>query len=65
MNTPNRQEAFNFAEKLADLNLTPSQRQQALGAMQTADLFVDAVLAVSGGLRRIAEALALKPSLKA
>lgn len=65
MHTTNRQEALNFAEKLAELNLTPSQREQALGAMKTADLFVDAVLAVAGGLRRIAEALALKPSLKA
>ena len=37
MNTGNRIAAFNFEQRLADLNLSPAQRTQALDAMRAAE----------------------------
>ena len=64
MSTSNRQESFTIEEKLANLNLTSAERNQALAAVRIAENFVDFIQACSAGLRRVAQALALKPSLK-
>jgi len=64
MATSKGQESFTFEEKLANLNLTAAERARALGALRTAETFVDLVQACSAGIRRVAEMLSLKPSLK-
>jgi len=64
MATGNRQEDFNIEEKLANLRLTPSQRIEAVAALRTAETAVRMIEAVMGGMRRMAELLALKPGLK-
>ena len=64
MSTGNRQVDFNIEEKLAELNLTRSQRAQARGAMEMASDVVDILQALTGALKRLAEAIALKPSVR-
>jgi hypothetical protein len=64
MSTGNRQAAFNIEEKLAELQLTPSQRAQARNAMAIASGVVDILQALTGALKRLAEAIALKPSVR-
>jgi hypothetical protein len=64
MTTSNRQESFTITEKLASLNLTSIERNEAMAAVRIAEVFVDFIQACSAGLRRVAEALAFKPSLK-
>lgn len=64
MATSKGQESFTFEEKLANLNLTATERAKALGALRTAESFVDFVQLCGAGIRRVAEFLSLKPSLK-
>ena len=64
MTNGNRKAAFNIEEKLAELNLSPAQRSQALGAMRAAEDMVDFLDTVGAALKRIAGAFSLKPSIR-
>jgi hypothetical protein len=64
MSTGNRQVGFNVEQKLAELNLTPSQRHQALGAIKVAEDVIDVVQFFSAFARRVAGAVSLKPSVR-
>jgi len=65
MSTGKQNVEFNLEEKLGQLNLTPSQREQAVGAMRVATDTVEVVAAISAAVKRIAGALFLKPSVRA
>jgi hypothetical protein len=65
MSTGNQKSEFNLEEKLGQLNLTPSQREHAVGAMRVATDAVEVVAAITAAVKRIAGALSLKPSVRA
>lgn len=65
MSTGNQKLELNLEEKLGQLNLTPSQREHAVGAMRVATDAVEVVAAISAAVKRIAGALSLKPSVRA
>lgn len=56
---------FNIEQKLNELNLTPSQREQAVSAMKVAVDAVDIFDAIAGAVKRVAGAIMLKPSVRA
>jgi hypothetical protein len=64
MNTGNRP-VFNFEQKLADLNLSPAQRTQALDAMRAAEDMVQFFETVGAAVKRVAGVFSLKPSMRA
>ncbi len=64
MSTGNRQATFNFEEKLAGLTMTPTQRSEARGAMRVAEGFFEVAEFLSGLVKRLAEAVSLKPSVR-
>jgi hypothetical protein len=57
--------AFDFEQKLADLNLSPAQRTQALDAMRAAEGMVDFLEAVGTAVKRVAGVFSLKPGVRA
>ena len=63
MNTGNRT-VFNFEQKLAELNLSPAQRTQALDAMRAAEDMVAFLDTVGAAIKRIAGVFSLKPSMR-
>ena len=65
MTTYNRKAEFNLEEKLADLNLTPSQRARAIGAMNAAEDLVDLMQSLGAVVKRIAGAFLPKTSIRA
>ncbi|MGH8663045.1 MAG: hypothetical protein ACREUX_02145 [Burkholderiales bacterium] len=65
MNTGNRPAVFNFEQKLAELNLSPAQRTQALDAMRAAEDMVGFLETVGTAVKRIAGVFTLKPSMRA
>ncbi len=65
MSTRDRQVEFNVEQKLADLNLTPSQRHQALGAIRVAEDLVEIFQYLGAAAKRVAGALSFKPSIRA
>ena len=65
MTTGNREVTFDFEQKLATMNLTPSQRTQALDAMRAAEDMVEFFQTVGTAAKRIAGAFSLKPSIRA
>jgi hypothetical protein len=64
MSSGNRQIEFNIEEKLAELHLTPSQRDEARGAVEMANDVVDVLQALTRAVKRLAEAVSLKPSVR-
>jgi len=64
MSTGNRQAAFNFEEKLADLHLTSTQRNDAAGAARVAEGVIEVAEFLAGLVKRLAEAVSLKPSVR-
>ena len=64
MSTGNRQADVTVEQKLAELNLTPSQRHQALGAIKVAEDVVDVFQFFRALARRVAGAVTLKPSVR-
>ncbi|MCC6533736.1 MAG: hypothetical protein IT531_14405 [Burkholderiales bacterium] len=56
---------FNVEDKLNELDLTPSQRAQAVGAMKVAEDVVEIVEALAQAVKRIAAVVSLKPSIRA
>lgn len=62
MTTGNREAMLNIEQKLADLNLTPAQRSQALGAMRAAEDMVDFIETLGAAVKRIAGVFSLKPT---
>lgn len=65
MTTGNRKAMFTIEEKLANLNLSPAQRTQALGAMRVAEDMVDLLQTLGNAVKRIAGAFAPKSSIRA
>ena len=65
MNTGNRKVEFNVEEKLSELNLTPFQRARAVGHMRKAEGWVEAFLALTSAIKRVAGTVSLKPSARA
>ncbi|MCC7080569.1 MAG: hypothetical protein IT530_07850 [Burkholderiales bacterium] len=65
MGTGNRVTAFNLEQKLTELNLTPMQRAQAVGAMRLAEDIVDVVETLGAVVTRIASVFSPKPSVRA
>jgi hypothetical protein len=57
--------ALNFEQKLADLNLSPAQRTQALDAMRAAEGMVEFLETVGNAVKRIAGVFSLKPGVRA
>jgi hypothetical protein len=64
MNTGNRT-AFNFEQKLADLNLSPAQRTQALDAMRAAEDMVQFIESIGAAFKRVFGAFSLKSGVRA
>lgn len=64
MSTGDRQVEFNIEEKLAELKLTPAQRAEALASVRIAQTAVELVARARAALRRFAELVALKPSVR-
>ncbi len=58
-------EEFNLEGKLNELNLTPAQREHAVGAMKVAEDAVEVFYAIAGAVKRVAAAMSLKPSVRA
>lgn len=58
-------EEFSIERKLNELNLTPSQREQAVSAMKVAVDAVEIFDAIASAVKRIAGAMSLKPSVRA
>jgi len=64
MSSANRQVEFNIETKLAELNLTPAARADALAVARQAEKVIAAVEWVFAALKRLTHAMALKPSLR-
>ena len=64
MSIGDRQVAFNFEEKLASLNLTPTQQSEARGAIRVAEDVIEGTEFLVGLVKRLAEAVSLKPSVR-
>ncbi len=58
-------EEFNIEQKLNELNLTPSQREQAVSAMKVAVDTVEIFDAIASTVKRVAGAMSLKPNVRA
>jgi len=58
-------EEFNIEQKLNELNLTPSQRDQAVSAMKVAVDTVEIFDAIASAVKRAAGAMSLKPNVRA
>lgn len=65
MTTGNRKAEFNIEEKLANINLTPADRQRALGAMRAAEDLVDFLDRLVAAGKRIAGVFSLKSGVRA
>ncbi len=64
MNTGIRQATFNIEEKLANIHLTQSQQSQARDAFRMAADVVEVMEFLVGAVKRLAEAVSLKPSVR-
>ena len=65
MTTGNRKVDLNLEEKLAQLNLSPVDRARALSALKMAEDMVSLFEFLGTGLKRIAGAFSLRPSVRA
>ena len=65
MSTSNEQVALNIEERLNQLNLTPSERADALGALRVAEEAVELLEILGAAVKRIAGAFSPKPSVRA
>ena len=65
MSNGNKQVEFNLEQKLNELNLTPSERANAIGAMRVAEDAIELVELVQTAARRVAGLFAFKPSIRA
>ena len=65
MTTRNRTVDLNIEKKLAELNLTPSQRARAISAMRSAEDLVDFLDSLGAMVKRVAAAFSPKPSIRA
>jgi hypothetical protein len=65
MTTGNRKVNLNLEEKLAEMNLSPVDRAQALSALKMAEDMVDLFETLAAGVRRIAGVFSLRPSVRA
>jgi hypothetical protein len=64
MSNGNKQAVFNLEEKLNELNLTPSERANALGAMRVAEDAVEIFEVLRAAFKRVAGFVSLKPSVR-
>ena len=64
MSSVKRQVEFNLEAKLAELNLTPAGRAEALAVARKAERIIAAFEWFGAALRRLTHAVALKPSLR-
>jgi hypothetical protein len=65
MTTGNRKVDLNLEEKLAQLNLSPLDRAQALSALRAAEDLVTLFEALRTVFKRITGAFSLRPSVRA
>ena len=65
MSNGNKQAVFNLEAKLNELNLTPSERANALGAMRVAEDAVEIFEVLRAALKRVAGFISPKPSVRA
>ena len=65
MTTGNRKVDLNLEEKLAQLNLSPVDRARALSALKMSEDIVNFFEALGAGVKRIAGAFSLRPSVRA
>ena len=63
--TTGKNVTFDLEQKLATMNLSPAQRNQALDAMRAAEDMVDFVQTLGAAIKRIDGALSFKPSVRA
>jgi hypothetical protein len=65
MTTGHRKVDLNIEEKLAQINLSPSERAQALSALRLSEDMVNLFGTLAAGVRRIAGVFSLRPSVRA
>jgi len=65
MSNGNKQAVFNLEARLNELNLTPAERANALGAMRLAEDAVEIFEALRAMFKRIAGLISPKPSVRA
>ena len=65
MSNGNKQVEFNLEQRLNELNLTPSERANAIGAMRVAEEAIELLEVVQTAVKRVAGLFALKPSIRA
>ena len=65
MTTGNRQREFSFEARLAGLNLTAADREEALAAAHRADQLIAAVEYIGSSLKRLTEVVTFKTRARA
>lgn len=64
MRYTDRQTDFDLESRLADVNITPSERAYALAAAERAEILVTTVQRIAAAFKRLTETTALKPSVR-
>ena len=64
MSNTNRHVEFDLESRLAQVNLTPGERADALAAAERAELLVTTVQRIAAAFKRLTDAMALKPTVR-
>ena len=65
MSTGSKQVELNIEERLNELQMTPSERANAIGAMRVAEDAVELLEILVATVKRVAGFFSLKPSVRA
>lgn len=64
MSNADRSIVFDLQAKLAEVNLSPGERADALAAADRAEVLVNTVQRIGAALKRLTATMALKPSVR-